>query len=307
MIKSSLKIVDFHGESLKVIPGSNRETTLVPMKQLCLNLGLAWTSQLAKIKGHPVLKSGVTMIVTPDSTGKNQATACLPLKLISGWLLSINSDKMKSKALADKVRLYQKECFDVLDNYVFGVDSSREIKKTELAFYESPVTHSDLTVYGDKLTTDIVNRVLEHSETMFKSMLNSSNLHGDLLNYLDQRTKESHESTLQSLEETLNITVSRANRRLKIHRATLNSLETRLTAAEKAQVSDFSRVKLCQVTVDKKLKELIQLNGRLTQELEASNRQIKSLTSRLTLLEKQMAELLKIKLTKLKVKKTGTK
>lgn len=79
MSKTSLQLasVDFHGHALTVITGPEGEH-LVAMKPICEAIGLQWEAQLKRIKRHPVLSQGMSIMDTP-SAGGEQETTCLPL------------------------------------------------------------------------------------------------------------------------------------------------------------------------------------------------------------------------------------
>ncbi len=103
----------------------------IAMKPIVENMGLAWGSQLNRIKRHPILSKGIFMMNTP-SEGGLQETLCLPLTMLNGWLFGIDSCRVKAD-IRDKVIAYQEKCFDVLANY-FGMSSRvQEAPQTELS------------------------------------------------------------------------------------------------------------------------------------------------------------------------------
>jgi hypothetical protein len=104
--------VPFYGESIITI--ETDEDVFVPVKPICERLGLAWQSQLAKLRGAQQ-RWGITLIVIPSSGGA-QEMACLPLRKIAGWLATIAISRVKDEAKA-ALALYQAEADTVLDRH----------------------------------------------------------------------------------------------------------------------------------------------------------------------------------------------
>lgn len=91
---------------------------LVAMKPIVENLGLAWNGQHKRITKTAVLAKGISVMEIP-SPGGTQKTLCLPLKLLPGWLFSIDSARVKPE-IRDKIEAYQAECYEVLWQYFRG-------------------------------------------------------------------------------------------------------------------------------------------------------------------------------------------
>ncbi|MEQ5536363.1 phage antirepressor N-terminal domain-containing protein [Providencia rettgeri] len=104
--------VPFHGNNLYVV-NYNGEP-YVPMKPIVDGMGLAWQSQLEKIKLK--FKSTVTEIVIVAADGKERSMVCLAFRKFAAWLNSIMPNKVKPE-IRDKVIQYQEECDDVLYEY----------------------------------------------------------------------------------------------------------------------------------------------------------------------------------------------
>ncbi len=83
----------------------------VPMKRICDNLGIAWNSQLIKIKDDLILSKGMMEIIIPTEGG-SQSTLCLPLKYMYGWLMKLNPSKI-APHVSDKLIQYQELIYDV--------------------------------------------------------------------------------------------------------------------------------------------------------------------------------------------------
>lgn len=106
-----------------VIPFRNTKLLLVdqagepfvPMKPVVEGMGLDWKSQYAKLQSGR-FNSTMVMITTVAEDGKNREMACLPLRKLAGWLMSIHASKVRLE-LRDGVIAYQNECDDVLWSY----------------------------------------------------------------------------------------------------------------------------------------------------------------------------------------------
>ncbi|MBD2803716.1 phage antirepressor N-terminal domain-containing protein [Xenorhabdus sp. ZM] len=115
--------VPFHGDHLYLV-NYNGEP-YVPMRPIVDGMGLAWQSQLEKIKQR--FKSTVTEIVIVAADGKKRNMACLALRKLAGWLATISPNKVKA-SIRDKVIRYQEECDDVL--YEYWTTGEVKAKKT---------------------------------------------------------------------------------------------------------------------------------------------------------------------------------
>ncbi|SPZ24094.1 Phage anti-repressor protein [Providencia rettgeri] len=113
--------VPFHGNNLYVV-NYNGEP-YVPMKPVVDGMGLAWQSQLEKIKLK--FKSTVTEIVIVAADGKERSMVCLAFRKFAAWLNSIMPNKVKPE-IRNRVIQYQEECDDVLYEYW----TTGEVKKT---------------------------------------------------------------------------------------------------------------------------------------------------------------------------------
>lgn len=107
-----LEPVDFHGQELVVIDVGGEP--YVAMKSVVEGMGLAWPPQYTKLRDGAD-RWGVMMIVIP-SAGGEQSMACLRLRKLPGWLMTLQPGRLKPK-IAERVRLYQSECDDALWAY----------------------------------------------------------------------------------------------------------------------------------------------------------------------------------------------
>ncbi|WP_256544518.1 phage antirepressor N-terminal domain-containing protein [Pseudomonas sp. HMSC08G10] len=87
----------------------------VPMKPVVDGMGLDWKSQYAKLQSGR-FNSTMVMITMVAQDGKMREMACLPLRKLAGWLMSIHASKVRPE-LRDGVIAYQNECDDALWSY----------------------------------------------------------------------------------------------------------------------------------------------------------------------------------------------
>jgi hypothetical protein len=105
--------VPFHGDVVLVVQERDGEV-LVPLKRLCENLGIAYARQAEKVKGDGRFNYTLMSIVAPD--GKRRKMVCLPLDQVSGWLFTVNANRVRQN-LREKLNQYQRECVKVLDTH----------------------------------------------------------------------------------------------------------------------------------------------------------------------------------------------
>lgn len=105
-----------NGISLQVVADGSEQ--LVAVKPVCEILGVAYQSQQAKLKEHPVFSSVITLSVTTGSDGKQYEMLCIPFKFFAGWLFGINPDNVKEEA-RESIMQFQLKCNEILYEYFF--------------------------------------------------------------------------------------------------------------------------------------------------------------------------------------------
>lgn len=108
-----LQPIPFHQDTIFVIDQDGQP--FVPLRPICENLGLDWASQYRKLTSREKRWS-VVMLTTVAGDGKQREMLCIPIEKTTGWLFSIDSDKVNPD-LKEKVEMYQEECGKVLWNY----------------------------------------------------------------------------------------------------------------------------------------------------------------------------------------------
>ncbi|UEP49669.1 phage antirepressor N-terminal domain-containing protein [Burkholderia ambifaria] len=105
--------VPFHGAELYVVEHNGQPYT--PMKPIVGGMGLTWHGQHVKLKANRA-RWGILDLRMPSSGG-SQEMICLPLRKLPGWLMSIESGKVKDTTVRERVIRYQAECDDALWQY----------------------------------------------------------------------------------------------------------------------------------------------------------------------------------------------
>jgi len=106
----------------------------VAVKPICTAIGLDADSAVRSIKTHPILGDVACVHTVRDAINRENSMFCLPIRQINGWLFSIDIKKVKPEARENLIR-YQRDCFDVLFGFYFGVSGniiSRQKQRFEL-------------------------------------------------------------------------------------------------------------------------------------------------------------------------------
>jgi hypothetical protein len=114
-----VNFVNFNSTPIMTIRDERTGTVYIPCKPICEAIGVAWQSQLEKIKQDEVLSSVITEIVITANDGKDYKTTCIPLDFLNGWLFKLNPSKVAPE-VKDRVIAYQRECYKVLAAHFQG-------------------------------------------------------------------------------------------------------------------------------------------------------------------------------------------
>lgn len=109
---SDLITVPFRGQNLFLVALNGEPYT--PMKPIVDGMGLAWQTQHRKLSANSA-RWGITEMVIP-SVGGDQATSCIPLRKLPGWLMTVHLGKVRPD-IREKIVAYQNECDDALWDY----------------------------------------------------------------------------------------------------------------------------------------------------------------------------------------------
>lgn len=92
---------------------------LVAIRPICEALNVEPSSQIKKIKEHPLYSSVVVLSTMTGSDKKRYEMVCLPVKKILGWLHTINPANVKPEARENLIN-YQEECEEAIYDHFFG-------------------------------------------------------------------------------------------------------------------------------------------------------------------------------------------
>ncbi len=155
--KAQLSTIDFHGHVLQIVDNDGRP--YVPLKRICINLGIDWNGQYQRMKRDQVLSEGMCVIHMPSSSG-DQDMVCLPLEYLNGWLFGIDDSRVMPE-IRDDLVTYKREAYRALyDYFVKGIAVDRERMENDETARETALQElrkmrtSDKTLY--KKVTDAI-------------------------------------------------------------------------------------------------------------------------------------------------------
>lgn len=115
------------------------EEKRVAVKPICEALGVAYQSQIERLKNDPILSSVIMLSVTTGADGKQYEMTTIPFKFVFGWLFRIDSRNVKEES-RESVLKYQLHCYNALYNslflYVEFVEHRAQLVETELENYK---------------------------------------------------------------------------------------------------------------------------------------------------------------------------
>ncbi|MCH5234784.1 MAG: hypothetical protein J1E16_05770 [Muribaculaceae bacterium] len=97
----------------EIFAESTENGIFVPIKPICIAIGVAYERQYTKIQEDEILSSVITLRVTTGADEKQYEIVCLPLMYIYGWLFTINPKNVAPEA-KETVTRYRMECYQTL-------------------------------------------------------------------------------------------------------------------------------------------------------------------------------------------------
>jgi hypothetical protein len=185
LIPVDQKNVDFYGDEVTAVRLANGGI-FVPVRPLVEALGLAWSSQLQRIRRDPVLKTELVsvFVINTESQRGGRDVQCLPLDYVSGFLFGINADRVRDD-LRERVIRYQRECYKIL------AEAFQEGRLTaDPSFDEILKSASTDTLEAYQIAMALVK--LARNQIMIEARLDSNDV---------QLTD--HEQRLEEIESTL--------------------------------------------------------------------------------------------------------
>ncbi|WP_114152642.1 phage antirepressor N-terminal domain-containing protein [Chromobacterium haemolyticum] len=104
--------VPFRGATLYLVERNNEPYT--PMKPIVEGMGLDWKAQYRRLTDS-VERWGMVIMTIP-SGGGGQEMMCMPLRKLAGWLMTIQTNRVKPE-IRDHIVAYQNECDEALWQY----------------------------------------------------------------------------------------------------------------------------------------------------------------------------------------------
>ncbi len=106
------RFVDFYGDQIVAAQTADEEI-YVPVRPICVYLGLSWPGQRERINRDPVLAEAIRSVRVTRTEAGEREVLCLPLEFLPGWLFGISTARVKPE-LQEKITRYRRECFRVL-------------------------------------------------------------------------------------------------------------------------------------------------------------------------------------------------
>ncbi|MFQ5632987.1 MAG: phage antirepressor N-terminal domain-containing protein [bacterium] len=123
------QIIKFHGDELIVF--MHDDQPYVALKPICDALKVDWEGQRQRIFRSQIYASVAFITKATGADGKSYEMVCLPFHLFSGWLMGIETSRIKDDLIRAKVLLYQMECHEVLFKHFFGSKDELEQRLKE--------------------------------------------------------------------------------------------------------------------------------------------------------------------------------
>ncbi len=132
----------------------------IAVRPICDALGIAYQSQIERLKNDPLIGSTVMLSVTVGADEKQREMVTIPFKFVFGWLFRIDSRNVKPEA-REAVERYQLECYNALYNhftsYAEFVEQKQELIEQQLEVVEA----AKLNFKNTKTTLDEANARLK--------------------------------------------------------------------------------------------------------------------------------------------------
>lgn len=164
--EAQLATVAFHGQILEIIDRDGR--AFVPVKRICANLGLDWSSQFKRMQRDEILAEGMVSLAIP-SAGGVQESVCLPLEYLNGWLFGVSENQVDPR-IREGVLRYKREAYTALHDYFyrgFALDRARldnDVEARETALRELRKLRTEDKQLWRKVTDAIARTSTDYEE-----------------------------------------------------------------------------------------------------------------------------------------------
>jgi len=99
---------------------ANAEAPLVPIRPVCLALGLDESSQRQKLQSHPTFAPTAVMITSVAGDGKQREMYAMPADMVMGWLLTIHPNKVAPRVRSVLVEFQRHIYRSVYDTWMMA-------------------------------------------------------------------------------------------------------------------------------------------------------------------------------------------
>lgn len=128
--------VNFHGDELECV--RDERGVSVSLRRVCENIGIDYSTQLAKLRGKHWATVGLCPIVADD--GKLREVVTISLDSLPMWLATIDAERVADH-VRPKIVLYQMQAAKVLRDHFFG-----DVAKPDTNDLTLSATRSKLTI-----------------------------------------------------------------------------------------------------------------------------------------------------------------
>jgi hypothetical protein len=116
-------------ENRSILVGTGKEQ-IVPIKPICELLGVKYSSQIDKIKSHPILSQLSLLTGATGADGKTYKMICFPIDAVLGWIMTIHPENVKEESKPIIIAL-QMKVFQILAEYRLGTKMERQMLISE--------------------------------------------------------------------------------------------------------------------------------------------------------------------------------
>ncbi len=128
---TALQRIDFHGDAISTVQDEQSGKVYCVPKEMSEQLGVSWSSQLAKLKHNPLFH-GAYMLAKVKSLGGFQDTVLLAIDMLPAWLLTINANQMNEEGIP-KLLALQKHICEVLASQVHDMFKDVSVREDSLS------------------------------------------------------------------------------------------------------------------------------------------------------------------------------
>lgn len=136
-METTLTVARVNNVDIQIIKNGEKRVAVRP---ICDALGVAYQTQIERLKSDPLIGSTVTLGVTVGADKKEREMVTIPFHFVFGWLFRIDSRNVKPES-REAVERYQLECYMALFNHFTRHEEFLEYRDTvveeKLAIYDA--------------------------------------------------------------------------------------------------------------------------------------------------------------------------